>query len=88
MPIDAFLRRTPPRFYGDWVDTEESQRLLRYQTRGLNEQLDDMKKDFGVLVPIDPSRAPARDVVRDPQFCLPQGESAYRRGLTGRSRGT
>jgi len=48
---DAFVRTAPPRFFGDWVDTDESQRLLQYQMRGLNEQLEDMKKDFGVLVP-------------------------------------
>jgi nucleoside-diphosphate-sugar epimerase len=52
IPIDAFVRREPARFFGDWVDTEESQRLLQYQKRGLNEQLEDMKKDFGMLVPI------------------------------------
>ena len=51
IPADAFVRTKPPRFFGDWVDTEESQRLLQYQTRGLNEQLRDMKKEFGVLVP-------------------------------------
>lgn len=49
--IDAFLRTEPARFFGDWVDTEESQRLLQYQKRGLAEQLEDMKKDFGMLVP-------------------------------------
>lgn len=52
IPIDAFVRTEPPRFFGDWVDTEESQRLLQYQKRGLTEQLDDMRKDFGVLVPL------------------------------------
>jgi nucleoside-diphosphate-sugar epimerase len=52
IPVDAFVRTTPPRFFGDWADTEESQRLLQYQKRGLNEQLEDMKKDFGILVPI------------------------------------
>ena len=51
IPVDAFVRTKPPRFFGDWVDTEESQRLLQYQTRGLNEQLRDMKEEFGVLVP-------------------------------------
>jgi nucleoside-diphosphate-sugar epimerase len=51
IPIDAFVRTKPARFFGDWVDTEESQRLLQYQKRGLNEQLLDMKKDFGMLVP-------------------------------------
>jgi nucleoside-diphosphate-sugar epimerase len=52
IPVDAFVRTKPPRFFGDWVDTEESQRLLRYQARGLNEQLADMKEDFGMLVPL------------------------------------
>jgi len=51
IPTDAFVRTRPPRFFGDWVDTEESQRLLQYQKRGLDEQLEDMKKDFGMLVP-------------------------------------
>ena len=52
LPAEAFVRTKPPRFFGDWVDTEESQRLLQYQKRGLNEQLRDMRKDFGVLVPL------------------------------------
>jgi nucleoside-diphosphate-sugar epimerase len=52
IPTDAFVRTKPPRFSGDWVDTEESQRLLQYQTRGLDEQLHDMKQDFGMLVPL------------------------------------
>jgi nucleoside-diphosphate-sugar epimerase len=51
IPIDAFAPTKPPRFFGDWVDTDESQRLLQYQKRGLNEQLADMKQDFGMLVP-------------------------------------
>lgn len=52
LPSDAFVRHQPPRFFGDWVDTEDSQRLLAYQTRGLDDQLKDMRKDFGVLVPL------------------------------------
>jgi nucleoside-diphosphate-sugar epimerase len=52
IPTDAFVRTKPPRFFGDWADTEESQRLLQYQKRGLDEQLEDMRKDFGILVPI------------------------------------
>lgn len=52
IPVDAFVQRRPPRFFGDWVDTEESQRLLQYQGRGLDEQLQDMKSDFGLLVPV------------------------------------
>jgi nucleoside-diphosphate-sugar epimerase len=49
IPVDAFIRREPPRFFGDWADTEESQRLLDYQKRGLEEQLEDMRNDFGAL---------------------------------------
>jgi nucleoside-diphosphate-sugar epimerase len=52
LPEEAFIRCGPPRFFGDWVDTEDSQRLLRYQKRGLDDQLTDMKEDFGVLVPL------------------------------------
>ena len=52
LPADAFVRRDVRRFFGDWLDTEESQRLLRYQTRGLNEVKADMRKDLGLLVPL------------------------------------
>jgi nucleoside-diphosphate-sugar epimerase len=52
LPVEAFVRTKPARFFGDWVDTEESQRLLQYQSRGLDEQLEDMKKEFGILVPL------------------------------------
>jgi nucleoside-diphosphate-sugar epimerase len=52
IPVDAYLQTKPPRFPGDWVDTEESQRLLGYQKRGLGDQLDDMRADFGLLVPL------------------------------------
>lgn len=52
LPTAAFARTEVPRFFGDWVDTEESQRLLQYQTRGLAEQLQDMRKEFGALVPL------------------------------------
>lgn len=51
LPTEAFVRTEVPRFFGDWLDTEESQRLLQYQTRGLTEQKADMRKDFGALVP-------------------------------------
>ncbi|BBZ40713.1 3-beta hydroxysteroid dehydrogenase [Mycobacterium conspicuum] len=47
LPIDAFVRQRPPRYFGDWADTAESQQLLRYQQRGLDAQLDDMRRDFG-----------------------------------------
>jgi nucleoside-diphosphate-sugar epimerase len=52
IPVHAYVRTRPARFSGDWVDTEESQRLLQYQKRGLAEQLEDMKDDFGMLVPV------------------------------------
>ena len=52
IPVDAFVRAKPARFFGDWVDTEQSQRLLQYQKRGLREQLEDMKKEFGILLPL------------------------------------
>lgn len=52
MPVEAYVRATPPHFFGDWVDTEESQRLLRYQKRELSDQLADMREDFGILVPL------------------------------------
>ncbi|WP_068270278.1 NAD-dependent epimerase/dehydratase family protein [Aldersonia kunmingensis] len=52
VPIEAFARTTPPRFYGDWLDTEESQRLLQFQTRDITNQIADMKKAFGLISPI------------------------------------
>jgi nucleoside-diphosphate-sugar epimerase len=52
LSTDAFVRTEVRRFFGDWLDTEESQRLLRYQKRGLSEQKEDMRKDFGLLVPL------------------------------------
>lgn len=52
IPAEAFLARQPPRFFGDWADTEESQRLLRYQTRGLGDVKADMQKDLGWIAPL------------------------------------
>ena len=52
LPAEAFVRTTVRRFFGDWLDTEESQRLLRYQTRGLSEVKADMRKDLGAIVPL------------------------------------
>src|SRR5215469_2570121 len=37
IPAEAFVRTEVRRFYGDWLDTEESQRFLQYQKRGLGE---------------------------------------------------
>jgi nucleoside-diphosphate-sugar epimerase len=52
LPAEAFVRTPVPRFFGDWVDTEESQRLLQYQKRGLAELKADMRADLGALVPL------------------------------------
>jgi nucleoside-diphosphate-sugar epimerase len=52
IPTEAFVRTEVPRFFGDWVDTEESQRLLQYQRRGLSELKADMRKGLGVVGPL------------------------------------
>jgi UDP-glucose 4-epimerase len=44
LPEEAF---TSDPFYLDWIDTEESQRLLNYQFKGLDDFLDDIKKHLG-----------------------------------------
>jgi nucleoside-diphosphate-sugar epimerase len=52
LPAEAFVRTEVPRLLGDWVDTEESQRLLHYQTRGMSELKADMRKGLGVVAPL------------------------------------
>lgn len=52
LPADAFVRTEVPRLFGDWVDTEESERLLHYQKRGISELTADMRKDLGAAVPL------------------------------------
>jgi len=52
VPAEAFVKAELPRFTGDWLDTEESQRLLRYQSRGLDELKEDLKSGLGPLVPL------------------------------------
>jgi nucleoside-diphosphate-sugar epimerase len=52
LPAEAFVRTDVRRFFGDWLDTEESQRLLQYQKRGLSEVKADMRKDLGMIVPL------------------------------------
>jgi nucleoside-diphosphate-sugar epimerase len=49
LPAEAFVRAGVPRFMGDWLDTEESQRLLHYQKRGLCELKADMRRDLGAV---------------------------------------
>lgn len=48
LPPEAFA--TAP-FATDWLDTEESQRLLHYQTRTLGDYLVDMKRMLGPRLP-------------------------------------
>jgi nucleoside-diphosphate-sugar epimerase len=52
LPAEAFVRSEVRRFFGDWLDTEESQRLLQYQTRGLDELKVDMRRDLGAIAPL------------------------------------
>ena len=41
-------KRPEDYYYTDWLDTEESQRLLRYQTRAFDQYLEEMKSMLGV----------------------------------------
>jgi nucleoside-diphosphate-sugar epimerase len=52
IPAEAFVRTEVPRFSGDWVDTEESQRLLQYQMRGCGELTADMRRNLGAIAPL------------------------------------
>jgi nucleoside-diphosphate-sugar epimerase len=49
LPAEAFVRSEIPRLPGDWVDTAEGERLLRYQRRGLDELKEDMRRNLGFL---------------------------------------
>jgi nucleoside-diphosphate-sugar epimerase len=50
VPAEAFAKAEHPRFTGDWLDTDESQRLLQYQSRGMDELKEDLKNGLGALV--------------------------------------
>jgi len=52
LPPEAFAKADHPRFTGDWLDTDESQRLLQYQSRGLDELKEDLKRGLGAIVPV------------------------------------
>ena len=52
IPAEAFVRTEVRRFYGDWLDTKESQRFLQYQKRGLGELKVDMREDLGAVAPL------------------------------------
>lgn len=45
LPESAFTS-TP--FYTDWMDTSQSQRILNYQERGLDDFLEDIRKTLGI----------------------------------------
>lgn len=49
LPDSAFRHATKPEewYYTDWLDTEESQALLKYQTRTFDEFLEEFKKRMG-----------------------------------------
>jgi nucleoside-diphosphate-sugar epimerase len=51
-PAEAFVRGAVERFLGDWLDTEESERLLHYQKRGLGELKADLRKELGAVAPL------------------------------------
>jgi nucleoside-diphosphate-sugar epimerase len=52
IPAAAFVRTEVRRFFGDWLDTEESQRLLQYQKRGMGELKADLREGLGALAPL------------------------------------
>jgi nucleoside-diphosphate-sugar epimerase len=47
-PIRAeALRPGPAHFFGDWVDTEESQRLLQFQRHGMDDIVTELRRKIG-----------------------------------------
>ena len=52
IPDEAFVRTEVPRYSGDWVDSEESQRLLQYQKRDLSDLTADMRRELGLVAPL------------------------------------
>jgi len=51
LPDSAFKVATKPEeyYYTDWLDTEESQRLLQYQTRTFDDYIEEMKSQLGMM---------------------------------------
>lgn len=49
MPREAFRQGTP-KFYGDWVDSTESQRLLKFQRHTMEDFLAGVRREMGVKV--------------------------------------
>ena len=50
LPESAFRVAKKPEeyYYTDWLDTEESQRLLQFQTRTFDDYINEMKKQLGI----------------------------------------
>lgn len=48
LPDNVFKKGTPA-FYGDYLDTAESQRLLKFQQHSLKESFDHVAEEFGFL---------------------------------------
>lgn len=46
------FRPGPPYFYGDWVDTAESQKLLAFQRHGIDDIVADLKASAGLKRPL------------------------------------
>lgn len=51
LPDSAFKVATKPEdyFYTDWLDTSESQKVLQFQSRSLNDYIEEMKSQLGVM---------------------------------------
>ena len=51
IPESAFRVATKPEeyFYTDWLDTQESQQLLKYQSRSFEDYLEEMKSQLGIM---------------------------------------
>lgn len=73
LPESAFKQPTGPDdwFYTDWLDTEESERLLRYQKRNYEEFLEEYKKNLGFrryLAKLFPGQARKRILQWSPYY--------------------
>jgi len=51
LPDSAFRVPTKPEeyYYTDWLDTEESQRLLQYQTRTFDQYVEETSAQLGMM---------------------------------------
>ena len=49
LPRSLFKQSAIPEFFGDWVDTEESQRLLKFQRNNMTQLTEEMRSNAGIL---------------------------------------